>query len=332
MAALARIREKSAADFALRDREIEGKKKGAPPPAPEWQKRAEREARAWFREHPEAPTEEVDQPDTDTDNDDVGEVTDIDIANIDIDTDGNECRRGGGGGSGGDEVEDDDADSDWTDDPSADVDEVFKALAARGRADRWGHRPILGFENGAPIGASTADICDQGPGRTRGKKEMTRADEARIFQQIRQVYPLDGFDYKVLCYLCNPDLSKLQIGNLIGRTDSAVRAAARRIRKQSAKGKFRTRRGGGATGINMDDRQEALNWLTQPLPKAHCGRKKKGVVTKTPKKIRIPARLRLAPLVAVVSARVPRPYKPRRPRTRWVDPGQVDMFAFDMAA
>ena len=332
LAALARIRALTADDFAARDKETEGKKRGAPPPAPEWQKRAEREAREWFREHPEAPTDEEDVDQTDADNDDVSEVTDIDIADIDIDTDGNECLIDTGGDAGaGEEAENDDTDA-WTDDPSADVDEVFKSLAARGRADRWGHRPVLGFENGAPLGASTADICYQGPGRTKGKKEMTRADEARIFQQIRQVYPLDGFDYKVLCYLCNPDLSKLQIGDLVGRTDSAIRAAARRIRKQSAAGKFRTRRGGGATGINMDDRQEVGEWLAKPLPKAASGRKKKGIASTKQIRIRIPARLRLAPLVAVVATRAPRPYKPRRPRARFVDPGQVDMFAFDMAA
>ena len=286
MAALVRIKAKSAAAFAARDAEIEGRKKGAPPPAPAWQKKAEREAREWFREHPEIPEDdEIDQTDG------LGEATDI--ADIDIDADGNECQRDTGGDAG-DEAENDDTDA-WTDDPSADVDEVFKSLAARGRADRWGHRPVLGFENGAPLGASTADICDQGPGRTKGKKEMTRADEARIFQQIRQVYPLDGFDYKVLCYLCNPDLSKLQIGDLVGRTDSAIRAAARRIRKQAAAGKFRTRRGAGATGINMDDRAEVVSWLTKPLPAAKCGRKKRGIVTQTPKRIRVPKRLKLAP-------------------------------------
>jgi hypothetical protein len=293
--ALERIREKSAADFALRDREIESKKRGAPPPAPAWQKKAEMEAREWFREHPEVPTDEETYQ---TDDDDVGEVTDIDIADIDIDADGNECRRG---------IEETEDDA-WTDDPSADVDEVFKSLAARGRADpdRWGYRPALGFENGAPLGAATIDICDQGPGRTKGKKEMARGDEAREFQRIRQSYPLNGYDYKVLCYLCDPSMSKLMIAKKLGRTDSAIRAAARRIRKQAATGEFHRRRGGGATGINMDDRQEVGAWLTQPLPVAKCGRKKRGASQTEPKKVRVrvPKRLRLEPKAPNIVARV----------------------------
>ena len=285
--ALARIRALTAADFARRDREIKGKK-GRQETAD--QKKAKRLADALLRA---AKQEALIEALIEDEDDNTEEDLSVSIADIDIDADGNEYERDTGGDAG-DEAEDDDADA-WTDDPAAAVDEVFKALAARGRADRWGHRPVLGFENGMPIGAATADICDQGPGRTKGKKEMTRGDEARLFQKIRQSYPLDGYDYKVLCYLCNPDLSKIQIGDLVGRTDSAIRAAARRIRKQAAAGKFRTRRGAGATGVDINDRAEVGAWLAQPLPVAKCGRKKRGASPTVPKRIRVPKRLRLEP-------------------------------------
>ena len=313
---LARIKAKTASDFAVRDKEIQGKK-GRQETAD--QKKAKRLADALLR----AAKQEALVADED-DGTDTEEDVSISIADIDIDADGNEYRRDTGGDAG-DEAEDDEVADAWTDDLS-DVDEVFKALTARGRADRWGYRPALGFENGVPLGATTADICDQGPGRMKGKAEMARADEARAFQKIRQAYPIDGYDYKILCFLCDPSLSKKQIADKLGRDPRAIRYAAKRIREQFATGRFHTRRGGGATGVNMDDRVEVGAWLAQPLPKAASGRKKKGAIVRTPKKIRIPARLKLAPLVAVMTTRVPRPYKPRRPRARFVDPGQVDMF------
>ena len=316
MAALARIREKSAADFSHRDREIEGKKKGSPPPAPEWQKRAEREAREWFRDHPEvAEDDETDQ----TDNDD------HEVANINnIDTDGNECVQ---------EVEDEI--EDLSDDEDMDERTGIDVLISRreSRADSRGHssRPTLGFENGAPLGAETADICDRAAMRVK-KMEIDRAAEAVEFREILKAYPINGVDYKILAHLCNPFASHMEIAKAVGRTDRAIRKTVERIRAQASRGKFHTRAGAGASGIDINDRAEFGAWLTQPLPKAASGRKKKGAIVRTPKKIRIPARLRLAPLVAVVSASAPRPYRPRRPRTRFVDPGQVDMFAFDMAA
>ncbi len=328
MAALGRIRAKTAADFAKPEDERKAERK-----------QREEEVKEWFRKHAALFTKSTIDPDADAD-DGLEILTDVDsidetgrTAPVRYDEDEIEVDDEG-------ETDEGDGDDDLSEAPSVDADEpaAIDALIARreslASADRWGHssRPALGFENGAPLGIGTADICERGQGRALGAGEMARANEAREFQRIRQDYPIDGVDYKCLCLLCDPSISKLMIAKKLGRTDSAIRAAARRIRKQAAAGKFRTRRGGGAIGINMDDRQEVASWLAQPLPVAKCGRKKKGVVTKTPKKIRIPARLRLAPLVAVVSARAPRPYKPRRPRTRWVDPGQVDMFALGMAA
>ena len=321
--ALERIREKSASAFAARDAEIEGKKKGAPPPAPEWQKRAEREARAWFREHPEIPEDdEIDQTDG------LGEVTDI--ADIDIDADGNEC---GLGRAAPVDIEADDNDDDMDEDEDGAVDDLINRRESLARTDRWGHpsRPVLGFENGAPLGASTADICGRAALRIK-KVEIDRAAEAVEFREILKAYPINGVDYKILAHLCEPTASHMEIAKAVGRTDRAIRKAAERIRAQASKGKFHTRAGAGASGININDRAEFGAWLTQPLPKAASGRKKKSTAPVKQIRIRIPARLRLAPLVAVVSARVPRPYKPRRPRTRWVDPGQVDMFAFGLAA
>ena len=320
--ALARIKAKSAADFARRDQEIKNsKRKGKDG------KKSKKDTdigAAWLRKHAPRVSKKATQTDPDpldAPDESVINIDDIDVDAIDID--------GGGRGYDG---EDEDADDTGyeTDEPAA-IDVLMSFRESRARADRW-NRPALGFENGVPLGIGTADICARGQDRTKSKPEMTRADEAREFQRIRQAYPIDGYDYKVLCYLCDPDLSKAQIAKKLGRDPRAIRYAAKRIRQQFAAGKFRTRRGAGATGINMDDRAEVVSWLTKPLPVAKCGRKKKCVVTKTPKKIRIPARLRLAPLVAVVSASAPRPYRPRRPRTRFVDPGQVDMFAFDMAA
>lgn len=322
---LARIKAKTSADFAARDKEIQGKK-GRPEAADH--KKAKRLADALLRKHAPRVPKKATQTEPDPLDAKEENIVDIDDINIDaIDTDG-----GARGYDGVDEDADDAGGETDTDEPEpSDIDILISRRESLTRADRWG-RPALGFEGGAPLGVSTADICERGQERTKSKPEMTRADEAREFQMIRQSYPLDGYDYKVLCYLCDPSLSKAQIADKLGRDPRAIRYAAKRIRQQFAAGKFRTRRGAGATGINMDDRAEVVSWLTKPLPVAKCGRKKKGVVTKTPKKIRIPARLRLAPLVAVVSASAPRPYRPRRPRTRFVDPGQVDMFAFDMAA
>ncbi len=322
--ALARIKAKTTAAFALRDREIKDKGVGR---ATEEQEKARRLADALLREHAtKTPKKTVGDP-----LDDIEIVADID----NIDESGRTAPLGydeeieyDEDGTGD---EDEDATGDEADGDPAAIDDIISRRESRARVDRWGKRPALGFEGGAPLGVSTADICERGQDRTKSKPEMARADEASAFQKIRQAYPIDGYDYKVLCYLCNPSMSKLMIAKKLGRTDSAIRSAARRIRKQAAAGKFRARRGGGATGINMDDRQDVASWLAQPLPIAKCGRKKKGTA-KTPKKIRIPARLRLAPLVAVVATNAPRPYKPRRPRTRFVDPGQVDMFAFGMAA
>ena len=331
MVALARIRALTAADFAKPEDEKKAKRK-----------EVEEEVKEWFREHATEFRKSIIDPDAEAD-DGLEILADVD----DIDESGRTAPLGYGYDEGGDEgevgvdIEDETDDdglgevrSDDANEPAA-IDALIARRESLAHADRWGHssRPALGFENGAPLGIGTADICERGQDRTKSKPEMTRADEAREFQRIRQAYPIDGYDYKVLCYLCDPDLSKAQIAKKLGRDPRAIRYAAGRIRKQAASGRFRTRRGAGATGINMDDRQEVGAWLTQPLLKAACGRKKKGAVA-TPKKIRIraPKRLRLAPLVAVVATNAPRPYKPRRPRTRWVDPAQVDMFAFDMAA
>ena len=320
--ALARIKAKTSADFALRDREIKDKGVGR---ATEEQEKARRLADALLREHAaKIPKKTVTDPLDDMEI--VADIDDIDesgrTAPLGYDEDEQEDEDGTGG-----EVEVSETDGD----PAA-IDDLISRRESRARADRWGKRPALGFEGGAPLGVSTADICDRGQGRALGAAEMTRADEAREFQMIRQSYPLDGYDYKVLCYLCDPSLSKPQIADKLGRDPRAIRYAAKRIREQAAAGKFRTRRGAGATGVDITDRQEVGAWLAKPLPKARCGRKKKGTTQTAPKRIRIPARLRLAPLVAVVATRAPRPYKPRRPRVRWVDPAQVDMFAFDMAA
>ena len=323
MAALARIKSMSAADFARRDQEIKNsKRKGK-----EQKKKDTDIGAAWLREHaPRVPKKaaqtEIDPLDAAEEN--IVDIDDIDVDAIDTD--------GGVRGYGYEDEDADDAGYETDVDEPAAIDDLISRRESRARADRW-NRPALGFENGVPLGIGTADICARGQDRTKSKPEMTRANEARDFQRIRQSsYPTDGYDYKALCYLCDPSLSKKQIGDKLGRDPRAIRYAAKRIRQQFAAGKFRTRRGAGAAGIDMNDRAEVGAWLTQPLPVAKCGRKKG--TTKTPKKIRIriPARLRLAPLVAVVSASAPRPYKPRRPRTRWVDPAQVDMFAFDMAA
>ena len=293
--ALARIKAMSAADFARRDQEIKNsKRKGKEQKKKDTDIGAAWIGAAWLREHAPRTSKKATQtePDPlDASEENIVDIDDIDVDAIDID--------GGARGYGYDS-EDDDADDAGgggetdTDEP-ADIDILISLRESRARADRWGHRPTLGFENGIPLGASTADICDQGPGRTKGKAEMTRADEAREFQRIRQSYPTDGFDYKVLCYLCDPTLSKVQIGDKLGRDPRAIRYAAGRIRKQAAAGKFRTRRGAGATGVNMDDRSEVGAWLAQPLPKARCGRKKKGATQTTPKRIRVPKRLKLAP-------------------------------------
>ena len=318
---LARIKAKTSADFAARDKEIQGKK-GRPEAADH--KKAKRLADALLRKHAPRVPKKATQTEPDPLDAKEENIVDIDDINIDaIDTDG-----GARGYDGVDEDADDAGGETDTDEPEpSDIDILISRRESLTRADRWG-RPALGFEGGAPLGVSTADICDRGQGRALGAAEMTRADEAREFQKIRQSYPTDGVDYKVLCLLCDPSLSKKQIADKLGRDPRAIRYAAGRIRKQFATGKYHTRRGAGATGVDMTDRQEVASWLAKPLPIAKCGRKKRGT-TKTPKKIRIriPARLKLAPLVAVVAARVPRPYKPRRPRPRWVDPTQVDMFA-----
>ena len=282
--ALARIKAKTSADFALRDREIKDKGVGR---ATEEQEKARRLADALLREHAaKIPKKTVTDPLDDMEI--VADIDDIDesgrTAPLGYDEDEQEDEDGTGG-----EVEVSETDGD----PAA-IDDLISRRESRARADRWGKRPALGFEGGAPLGVSTADICERGQERTKSKPEMTRADEAREFQMIRQSYPLDGYDYKVLCYLCDPSLSKPQIADKLGRDPRAIRYAAKRIREQAAAGKFRTRRGAGATGINMDDRAEVGAWLAKPLPVAKCGRKKKGT-TKTPKKIRVPKRLKLAP-------------------------------------
>ena len=318
--ALARIKAKSAAAFAARDKEIQGKK-GRQETAD--QKKAKRLADALLRQHAPKKATQTDPDPLDAPDESVIDIDDIDVDAIDID--------GGARGYGYEDEDVDDAGGGGetdADEPAA-IDDLINRRESRARADRWGHRPVLGFEGGAPLGVSTADICERGQDRTKSKPEMTRADEAREFQRIRQDYPIDGYDYKVLCHLCDPSLSKKQIADKLGRDPRAIRYAAGRIRKQAASGKYHTRRG---AGVDLTDRQEVRGWLAQPLPKAASGRKKKGAIVRTPKKIRIPARLRLAPLVAVVATNAPRPYKPCRPRTRFVDPGQVDMFAFGMAA
>ena len=315
---LARIKAKTASDFAVRDKEIQGKK-GRQETAD--QKNAKRLADALLRKHaPKKATQ------TDPDPLDAPEENIVDIDAIDAD---GGVRGYGGEQEAEDEIEDLGEDEDI--DERAGIDVLISRRESRARSDHWGYssRPSIGFENGMPLGIGTADICERGQGRTKSKAEMSRADEAREFQRIRQFYPRDGVDYKVLCFLCDPSLSKKQIGDKLGRDPRAIRYAAKRIREQFASGRFRTRRGAGATGVDMNDRQEVGGWLAKPLPVAKCGRKKRGASQTAPKKVRVPKRLRLAPLVAVV-ATAPRPYKPRRPRARFVDPGQVDMF--DMAA
>ena len=318
--ALARIKAMSAADFARRDQEIKNsKRKGK-----EQKKKDTDIGAAWLHEH--APRTSKKATQTEIDPLDAAEENIVDIDDVDaIDTDGGAR----GEGNVGEDEDADEAGYETDVDEPADIDTLINRRESLAHADRWGHRPALGFEGGAPLGVSTADICERGQDRTKSKPEMSRADEAREFQRIRQFYPADGYDYKVLCYLCDPSLSKKQIADKLGRDPRAIRYAAKRIREQFASGQFHTRRGVGAAGVDMNDRAEVGAWLAKPLPVAKSGRKKRGVKA-APKKIRIPARLRLAPLVAVVATNAPRPYKPRRPRARWVDPGQVDMF--DMAA
>ena len=280
---LARIKAKTYADFAAADKEIQGKK-GRRETAD--QKKAKQLADALLRKYApkkaaQAETDPLDAPD-----ENIVDIDDIDVDAIDTD-----------GGARGYEGEADDADDVGyetdTDEP-ADIDILISRRESLAHTNRW-HRPALGFENGVPLGLGTGDICALAEGGTKSKPEVARADEARDFQRIRQSYPTDGYDYKALCYLCDPSLSKKQIADKLGRDPRAIRYAAKRIRQQFAVGKFRTRRGAGATGINMDDRQEVASWLTQPLPAAKCGRKKRGASLTVPKRIRIPRRLRLEP-------------------------------------
>ena len=296
MEALARIKAMSAADFARRDQEIKNsKRKGK-----EQKKKDTDIGAAWLREH--APRTSKKATQTEIDPLDAPAENIVDINDIDVDainTDG-----GARGYEGGDEDADDAGYETDADEP-AEIDVLIHRRESLTRADRWG-RPALGFENGMPVGIGTADICERGQGRALGAGEMTRADEARVFQRIRQSYPLNGYDYKALCYLCDPSLSKKQIGDKLGRDPRAIRYAAKRIREQAAAGKFRTRRGAGATGINMDDRAEVGAWLAKPLPVAKCGRKKRGASQTEPKKVRVrvPKRLRLEPKAPNIVARV----------------------------
>ena len=304
LAALARIRAKTAADFARQDRETKDARAGT-------KKSETRMGVDWLRDHDPNPTYKglVDGDDDET------ESESVDIDTIDVDTDGSES--GDGRTTPVDIDADTDGDGDGDEDEGGEVDDLIARRESRARADRWG-RPALGFENGAPAGMGTGDICSRGQGRAFGVRERARADEARAFQEIREVYPVDGVDYKVLCLLCDPLTTKKEIADSLGRDPRSIRYAAARIKKQAATGNFHTQTGAGASGVDMDDRTGVVDWLTQPLPKAACGRKKRGVTSPALQRvrIRIPKRLRLAPREPQNVAVRAWGTKPRKPRVR----------------
>lgn len=131
-------------------------------------------------------------------------------------------------------------------------------------------------------GRSTAEICDHLASRV-GAIALRRAAAIREFGSIlrhkERPYPIDGVDYKALVLLCDPDLTKHDIADRLGRSYRDVTYIMSRIRRQWKDDKIRrTKDGRGVMPDVCTEPAAAVAWITAPLPRSRGGRKKKVVV------------------------------------------------------
>jgi hypothetical protein len=165
-------------------------------------------------------------------------------------------------------------------------------------------------ETDTPFDVVGSNAFRSGTRRRGGEARSTDIDK---WNAIAAFYPPDGpwRDVLILSAQHGPGESQ-KIGEILGLSGRRVRQIQDRLLAWARANLTRAE-----IDAHLDDpiTREAV---ARRLP-SRAGRKPKAFAG------RVPRVLVLVPKVAV-PVRAPRPYKPRRPRTRFVDPGQVDMF------
>ena len=191
-------------------------------------------------------------------------------------------------------------------------------------SERPTKKPFLHGEDGRREGLSTAEMCNH------CKNRMLRKDILeQEFLAIRQIYPANGADLKILIWLA-AGYSYQEVAERVGRTVRTIKNAVQRLRQFRETGKVK---------LLPPEAVQSGAELLEPFPKSRAGRKPKKITEKkiTEKKITaitagaiIQLDLLGDPIqLAQRKARARRQAGVRRPRVRAVRavmPGQMELF------
>ena len=187
-----------------------------------------------------------------------------------------------------------------------------------------GKKPFRQGDDGRREGLSTAEMCNH------CKNRMLRKDILeQEFLAIRQIYPANGADLKILIWLA-AGYSYQEVAERVGRTVRTIKNAVQRLRQFRETGKVK---------LLPPEAVQSGAELLEPFPKSRAGRKPKKITEKkiTEKKITaitagaiIQLDLLGDPIqLAQRKARARRQAGVRRPRVRAVRavmPGQMELF------
>ena len=149
---------------------------------------------------------------------------------------------------------------------------------------------------------------------TRRRGGPARTLDRDHWNAIAAAYPIDGPDRDVLILSAQYGPGESQkIGAIVGLSSRRVRQIQDQILAWA-----RTYLTPAQIAAHMDD-AITQEQVARRRP-SRAGRRPKGTVT-----VRAPRVLVLAPKMAG-PAKLKRPYRPRRPRPRFADPAQIDMF------
>ncbi|MHB8254919.1 MAG: hypothetical protein ACYDEV_14785 [Acidiferrobacter sp.] len=188
------------------------------------------------------------------------------------------------------------------------------------------------WENGMPVGKSTAEIC-AGRAAFVGTKEDPRRKEATVLATAWATYPRDGQDLKYLALARMQDndtyFSRGEIAGFMGREIRTVGRAIERLMDFVERGEASIGKRGrvkNAVDIDAMTSEQRYAWATKPRAKSMQGRKPRvieaaakaaKVATKAPStRIRIPRRLVLVPVQAPAESVVKRVWGTTKPRAR----------------
>ena len=182
-----------------------------------------------------------------------------------------------------------------------------------------GKKPFRQGDDGRREGLSTAEMCNH------CKNRMLRKDILeQEFLAIRQIYPANGADLKILIWLA-AGLSYQETAERVGRTTRTIKNAVHRLRQ------FRDH---GTVKLVPAEQVQTVEALMEPLPKSRAGWKKK-ITEKKVAEITAGEIIQLdlcgdpiQPAMVQASARKARrqPTGVRRPRVPQVAPGQLELF------